>query len=185
MLLKIVAFVIPLGFDTLAISIVLGLRKFGPWRAAALFAFFEGVMPIVGIGLARVVGMRLETAAVVVGGIILIAIGVHAIREASEGCDETEGLSFDSLRSSLLAGVAISTDELAVGFPLGASGIPIVTVLTAIVLQAFIVTAAGIALGNRIGLALGKRASRYAQFAAGAAFSSVGIWLIAERLVGL
>lgn len=70
------------------------------------------------------------------------------------------------------------------GFPLGASGIPIVTVLAAIALQAFIVTAAGIVLGNRIGQALEKRASQIRTVCGGGRLSSVGIWLIAERLLG-
>jgi putative Mn2+ efflux pump MntP len=49
MILKIVAFVLPLGLDTLAISIALGLRGSTPWRPALTFAVFEGLMPILGI----------------------------------------------------------------------------------------------------------------------------------------
>ena len=96
MALKIVAFVLPLGLDTLAIAIALGLRDLSPWRPAFTFATFEGIMPIFGIVLARIVGLRFETAAVVMGGIILIGIGVHAIREAMLGEEGTEGVSFSS-----------------------------------------------------------------------------------------
>jgi putative Mn2+ efflux pump MntP len=178
--LKIVAFVLPLGLDTLAIAIALGLRGLNPWRPALIFAIFEGIMPIFGIVLARIVGLRFETATVVVGGIILIGIGFRAIHEALLGEEGGEGLSFSSLRASLVAGLAISTDELAVGFPLGASGLPIATVLIAIAVQTFFVTALGIAVGNRVRAALGRRASRYAGIAAGIAFSAVGLWLILE-----
>ena len=178
--LKIVAFVLPLGLDTLAIAIALGLRDLSPWRPAFTFATFEGIMPIFGIVLARIVGLRFETAAVVMGGIILIGIGVHAIREAMLGEEGTEGVSFSSFRASFVSGLAISTDELAIGFPLGASGLPIATVLIAIAVQTLFVTALGIALGNRVGSALGRRASRYAGVAAGIAFSAVGLWLIIE-----
>jgi len=182
-ILTIVAFVLPLGLDTLAISIALGLRGFRPWRPALTFAVFEGVMPIFGIALARLVGVRFETVAAVIGGIILIGIGIHAIREALEGVEEIENVSFNSLRSSFLAGAAISMDELAIGFPIGASGLPVVPVLIAIAIQALIVTAFGIAIGRRVGSDRGGRASQYAGIAAGVIFSLVGLWLIAERVV--
>jgi hypothetical protein len=48
-IVKIAAFVVPLGFDTLAVAIALGLRGLGPLRAALAFAFFEAVMPLVGL----------------------------------------------------------------------------------------------------------------------------------------
>jgi putative Mn2+ efflux pump MntP len=121
---------------------------------------------------------------VVLGGIILIGVGIHTIREASEVEKEIEHVSFGSVRSSFLAGLAISTDELAIGFPMGASRLPIPTVLMAIALQAFFVTALGIAIGNRFGSGLGLRASRYAGMAAGIVFSLVGMWIIAERVLG-
>ena len=180
MALKIVAFVLPLGLDTLAIAIALGLRGLSPWRPALTFAIFEGIMPVFGIVLAGIIGLRFATAAVVMGGIILIGIGFHAIREAMSGEEGAEGASFNSLRAAFAAGLAISTDELAIGFPLGASGLPIAGVLIAIALQTLVVTALGIAVGNRVGAALGRRASRYAGVAAGIAFSAVGLWLILE-----
>jgi putative Mn2+ efflux pump MntP len=182
-ILKIVAFVLPLGLDTLAIAIALGLRGLSPWRPAFIFAIFEGIMPIFGIVLARIIGLRFETAAVVIGGMILIGIGFNAVREAMLGPEGAEGVSFSSFRASFVAGLAISTDELAVGFPLGASGLPIATVLIAIAAQALFVTAFGIAVGNRVGSALGRRASRYAGVAAGIAFSAVGLWLILEAIL--
>lgn len=183
-ILKIAAFALPLGLDTLAISIALGLRGFAPWRPALTFAVFEGLMPILGVVLARFVGLRFETAAVVLGGILLIGIGANTIREASEVEKEVENISFSSVRSSFLAGLAISTDELAIGFPIGASRLPISTVLMAIAMQAFLVTVLGTAIGNRVGSGLGLRASRYAGIAAGIVFSLVGFWLIAERVLG-
>ena len=182
MILKIVAFVLPLGLDTLAISIALGLRGFAPWRPALTFALFEGLMPIVGIVLGRFVGGRFETAAVLLGGIILIGLGIQSIREVSEVEEEIKRASFASLRSALLVGLAISTDELAIGFPIGASRLPIPTLLTAIAVQAFFVAVLGIATGNRLGSDLGLRASRYASIAAGGVFILLGLWLISERI---
>lgn len=185
MILKTVAFVLPLGLDTLAISLALGLRGVRPLRPAMIFAIFEGCMPIFGIILARVVGMRFETAAVIAGGLILIGIGAHAIREAMEGGEVLTDVSFSSLRSSFLAGFAISMDELAIGFPMGASQLPIAAVLFAIAVQALIVTSLGIVIGGRIGADLGSRASRYAGITAGFIFTLAGLWLIVERVLNI
>lgn len=179
---KIAAFVFPLGLDTLAIAVALGLRGFRPWRPVLLFAAFEGVMPLFGIVLARVVSLRFETAAVVVGGTVLVGIGIHAIHEALHCEEEIQHLSLRSWKTALVAGLAISTDEAAIGFPLGASQLPIGVTLLAIAVQTIFVTAFGVIFGNRTrsGLALGV--SRYAGITAGVVFALVGLWLIAERL---
>jgi putative Mn2+ efflux pump MntP len=179
---RIVAFVFPLALDTLALSIALGLRGFRPWRPAVVFAIFEGVMPLFGIGLARMVSPRFETAAVLIGSLVLIAVGIHAIREAVRAAEEAEKVSFGSLRSMLLAGLAISTDELAAGFPMGTSGLPIGIVLGTIVVQTLLATVIGVTVGNRVRSGLAMSASRFAGIAAGVVFILVGVWLTAERL---
>ena len=178
---RIAAFVIPLGFDTFAVAVALGLRGLRPLRPALSFALFETAMPLIGILVGRYVGLRFETLAVYIGAIILI--GIHALRETLERDNETASLSFESVRGTLLAGLGISTDEIAMGFPLGALGLPIVAVLTAIAVQAFFVTAAGILLGRRIGAALGRMASRIARIVAGVAFLLLGSYLLLERIL--
>jgi putative Mn2+ efflux pump MntP len=179
---RIVAFVVPLGFDTLAVAIALGLRGIGPWRPALVFAVFETFMPIFGIVVGRLAGDRFAAPAEVVGGLVLVGVGIHAFREALKEDDEAAGLSFGSLRAATLAGIGISMDELAVGFTIGTARLPIITVLIAIGVQAFVVTAGGILLGRQVGEALGRRASRFSGIAAGVAFCAVGLWLVAEPL---
>jgi putative Mn2+ efflux pump MntP len=68
LLFKIVTFVIPLGFDTAAVAVLLGLRSIHPLRPAFTFAIFEAVTPLVGLWLGRVIGARYETMASVLGG---------------------------------------------------------------------------------------------------------------------
>src|ERR1700736_6531265 len=104
MLLKIAVFVVPLGFDTLAVALALGLRGMRPFRPALTFALFEAVMPLVGLVLGRVVGARFETPAVVFGGIVVLGVAVYMAREALEEKDEAETLSFTSLQTAALAG---------------------------------------------------------------------------------
>lgn len=182
MIWRVFAFVFPLGLDTLAIAVALGLRGFRPWRPALLFTVFETIMPIFGIVLAREIGARFETAAVVTGGIVLIAVGFHAIWEAVEGEEEeAERVSFTSWKTTLAAGLAISTDELAAGFPLGISRLPIGLVLLVIAAQTFVMTTFGVIVGNRVGSGVAHGVSRYAGIAAGIVFALVGLWLFGER----
>jgi manganese efflux pump family protein len=122
--LKIAAFVLPLGFDTFAVAVLLGLRGIRPLRPAATLTVFEAVMPLVGLLIGRLVGARFETPAVVVGGIVLLGVAIYMFKEALEQEEEAEKLAFTTLRTAAFAGFGISMDELAIGFPMGTSGLP-------------------------------------------------------------
>jgi manganese efflux pump family protein len=175
---RIAAFVAPLGLDTLALAIALGLRGIAPLRPAIVFAIFEGCMPAIGAALAVLIGGRYAGIAVYLGVAILLGLGVHTIREALED-DEAERLDFGSLRSMALAGFAISVDELAVGFPIGTAGIPIPAVLVIIAVQAFVVTLVGLTFGRH----LGSRAARAAGVGAGVSFILLAAWLAIEHQI--
>jgi len=185
-LARIVAFVLPLGLDTLAIAIALGLQGQRPGqrplRPALLFVVFETTMPLIGIVIGRVVGLWFETPAAYLGGLILLVVGLHTVREARDRENEGQRFALDSLRGIILAGLGISMDEIAIGFPLGALRLPIVAVLGAIAIQTFLVTAGGILVGRKISQRLGMQTSRLAGLAAGAAFVLLGSYLILERI---
>ena len=176
---RIAAFVFPLGLDTLALAVALGLRGIKPLRPAVVFAVFEGVMPLAGVALGSLISAAFGVAALYIGAAILIGLGVHSIREAGEIAENAARFNFASLRSAALAGFAISTDELAFGFPLGSSGLPVAPVLLLVALQAFIVSYAGIALGRW----LGARCSRLAELAAGVTFIALGVYLVLDTLL--
>jgi len=116
---RIVAFVLPLGLDTLAIAVALGLRGQRPLRPALLFVVFETTMPLIGIVIGRVVGLWFEAGAAYLGGLILLAVGLHMLQEARFRQDAAQGIGLDSRRAIVLAGLGISMDEIAIGFPLG------------------------------------------------------------------
>ena len=182
MLERIVAFILPLGLDTLAIAIALGLQGQRLLRPAFVFTVFETTMPLLGFVIGRIVGFWFETPAAYLGGLILLAVGFHMIREARHRKNEAQRFALNSLRGMVLAGLGISMDEIAIGFPLGALGLPIVAVVGAIAVQTFLVTMGGILVGRRINQRLGLQTSRLAGLAAGAAFLLLGSYLILERL---
>ena len=181
MFFKIAAFVVPLGFDTLAVAVLLGLRGIRPFRPALTFAFFEAVMPLIGLLVGRLVGARFETPAVVLGGVVLLGVAIYMLKEALE--DEASEASFTTVRMAAIAGFGISMDELAIGFPMGTSGLPIPETIGAIAAQAFIVTYLGIFAGSRLGAGLGRRASKLAGIVAAGGFGILALYLIAQRFV--
>lgn len=183
LILKIALFVVPLGLDTFAIAIALGLRGIRPLRPAVTFAIFEAIMPLVGLFVGHIVGDRFETAASIVGGLVLVTVALFLGKEALEDEDETANVSFDSLRTAALAGFGISLDEAAIGFPMGTSGLPVPQTLAAIAVQAFVVTLVGITLGKRLGERFGATTSRTAGLIAAAAFGLLGTYLIVQRFV--
>jgi putative Mn2+ efflux pump MntP len=181
--LKIIAFVIPLGFDTAAVAVLLGLRGIRPLGPALTFAVFEAVMPLVGLWSGRMIGVRYETMATVLGGLILLGVAGHLLKEVLEQEDETADFSFSTMRTAALAGLGISMDELAVGFPMGTIGLPIPQTIAAIAVQTFVVTYVGILAGKRLGAKLGRKTSRVAGLVAAAAFAILGGYLIAQQFV--
>ena len=79
---------IPLGFDTFAVAVALGLSSLHPLRPALLFTLFETTMPLIGIAVGRYVGLRFGSLAVYVAATILIGMGVHTLRETLADNDE-------------------------------------------------------------------------------------------------
>lgn len=56
--MTIAALVLPLGLDTLAVALALGLRGMEPLRPALWFTLFETVMPLIGIAAGWRIGAR-------------------------------------------------------------------------------------------------------------------------------
>ena len=114
-------------------------------------------MPIVGLvvgaRLGRVVGVWADYGAAA----LLILVGVLAIREALSDDDDDKAPSVEG-RQLLLTALAVSLDELAVGFSLGVLHVPVAPALAYIAVQALAVTFLGLSFGRRIGARLGERA---------------------------
>jgi len=94
---------------------------------------------------------------------VLIIVALWVLKEVIGGDEETKNVSFSSLGAAMLAGLGISIGELAIGFPMGTSGLPIPATIVSIAAQAFVATLVGISVGKRMGEASGKplRASRW------------------------
>lgn len=185
---RLVLFILPLGLDTFALSLALGVQPLPLARRVRLalwFASFEALMPAVGLLLGLPLGATLGAWSAYLAGALLVLVGLWMAREAaSDDDDEAEKLGTlgQGLRWGLVGlGLSVSLDELAVGFSFGVLGLPLGLGLVLIGAQALCLSLLGQALGSRAGAALGERA----ELAAGVFLGLLGLALIVTRALGL
>jgi len=182
-LLKIVLFVAPLALDSFALAAALGTER--PTRSqrirlTSIFVLFEGGMPIVGLMVGAPIAHLLGSAADYVAGAALLAVGGWMLLSD----DDEEGMSkrfLDATGFTVLAlGLGISLDEMAIGFTLGLSQLPVVGVIIAIAVQALVATQIGFAIGTRIG----EKWREGAEKLAGVILVVLGFVMIFQRIIG-
>jgi manganese efflux pump family protein len=168
-----------LGLDTLGVSIGLGLsglERRQQLRFGVSFALAEGFTPLVGFLLGLAVAQAVGDVASFAGIIVLLAVGVYAIREAMR--EESPDFRQVSNWRLVVLALSVSMDELAVGFSLGLFGVPVPLAIAYIATQAFVVTIVGIKLGARLGELLAERAG----LVSGLALTLLGLLLLADKL---
>ena len=181
-LLKIVLLVLSLGLDTFTVAVALGIAGIGQRsrvRVGASFALFEGCMPLVGFVAGRIVSGALGEAASILGIVVLFGVGVWMVFESLSG-DEEMDLQVESWRGLILTSISVSLDELAIGFSMGALGLPIGLTVALIAVQALALTLVGTAIGNRVGEELAERA----ETVAGLVLCGLALVLAVERVTG-
>lgn len=183
MVLKLLAFVLPLGLDSFAVAAAVGAARRTSWRdrlrISAIFVLFEAGMPLLGMVLGRALAHGIGRVADYLAAAAVIGIG--AWMTFGDGDDEEEKASHIFSRHGLALiglGISISLDELAIGFSVGLVRLPIAAVIIAIGLQALIAAQLGLAVGAKIGERWRERAERIA----GVALILLGIYLIATQL---
>jgi putative Mn2+ efflux pump MntP len=182
--LKLIAFVLPLGLDTFAVALTLGIAGL-PARArtriAVLFAGFEAAMPLIGVALGTPLGPAIGSAAAYIAAALVVALGAYMLlsRDNDEG-ERLLSMTRRGLYGALALGVSISLDELAIGFSAGLLRLPLTALVIAIAAQAIIVTQIGVRLGRRVGERWRESAERIAAIA----LITLGVVLVASTLSG-
>jgi manganese efflux pump family protein len=180
-MIRLLAFVLPLGLDSFAVAAALGAaRPAGAAmrvRVSVIFVIFEAGMPLLGIaaggGLARVIGATADYLA----GAAVIGVGIWMLA-SRDGDEDVAGRVTSAHGLAILAlGVSISMDELAIGFSLGLVRLPVVPVIVAIAVQALLASQLGLALGALVGGRFRERAEQVAAVA----LIVLGGYLIAQR----
>jgi len=180
---KLLGFVLPLGVDTLAVAAAIGALRVRGWarlRVSLIFVVFEAGMPLIGVAigapLARVVGGVADYLAIAV----LIALGLWMLLSRGDDDDRAGRLLAARGLPLIGLGLSISLDELAIGFSLGLTGLPIAAVVVAIAVQTLVVSQLGMAIGDR----LAERFRETLERIAGAALILLGLALLGEALAG-
>lgn len=178
-----VAFVLPLGLDSFAVAAAIGaaggLTSRDRWRISALFVLFEAGMPLVGLALGAPLARVLGATADYVAAAAVIGIGAWMLLHGDSDDEEEKAGRLATARGVALIGlgVGISLDELAIGFGLGLTRLPLVPVVVAIGVQAFLAAQLGLRLGARIA----ERYREAAERLAGIVLVALGVVLVVER----
>jgi putative Mn2+ efflux pump MntP len=148
-------------------------------RVGIAFGLFEALMPLAGLLLGQAVAGYLGNIAKYVAGAILVLTGAYTIwqgRRVSEEAKQPIGLQTHRL---IVTALALSIDNLAVGFALAVYRINIVLAAATMGVVSVALSLLGLELGSR----LGTRVEAWSEEIGGSVLILVGI-AIAAGLLG-
>ena len=172
-----------LSMDALAVAICKGLSMAKmSWRKGIIvglwFGGFQALMPLISYLLGAQFESKITAFDHWIAFILLGLIGVSMIREAfgEEDCQEAD----DSLdvKTMLTLAVATSIDALAVGITFAFLQVEIVPAVSFIGVTTFIISVAGVKIGN----VFGSRWQKGAQIAGGVILICLGVKILVEHL---
>jgi putative Mn2+ efflux pump MntP len=163
---------VALGLSNFAAAIgigVSGVRGRDRVRIAVVFGVFEAGMPVLGVVLGQGLASSLGHVARWLGGAALIVIGVTGVVLARRGSRPAAGQPW-RLGRVVAGGLALSADNLAAGFALGAYHTGLAVAATVFGVVSVVMSLAGLELGA----ALGARASDRCELVASVMLIAVG-----------
>ena len=129
-------------------------------RVGLIFGIFETGMPLLGLLLGRGLAHALGHAAHWIGAGLLIAIGCYAVLQAvrDRAADQRKPVLAGRRTGQLLVtGIALSIDNLAVGFALGTYHVSLPVAAITIGAVSVTLSLIGLELGDRLGTRTGER----------------------------
>jgi putative Mn2+ efflux pump MntP len=156
---------ISLGLSNFAAAIGIGVSGIDAQtrlRVGVIFGLFETAMPILGLLLGRSLASTLGHAAHWIGAALLIATGLYALVQAvcspnSKGAGDPARPDGQRTGRLLLTGLALSIDNLAVGFALGTFHVNLVITAVLIGAVSIAMSLLGLELGDRLSTKIGDR----------------------------
>ena len=147
-LVKTVLFVLPLGLDVLSVSTALGtlgLTGWARWRVSLVLASCQIGAMLAGLVLGAELAAAIGEPADYVGAGVFIVLGAYLLvdRDTSEVERVRKRIS-ENVLGLIVLGISISPDELAAGFGLGLSHIPVAAGFAAMALQGVIASQVGL-----------------------------------------
>jgi putative Mn2+ efflux pump MntP len=159
--LALVLVAVSLGVSNFAAAIGIGLSGTSARRrfeVGIIFGLFEALMPIIGLVLGHRVVHEPGHAAHWLGGGLLIATGIYGLLISSRlATPETNHDAWHTGRL-VLSGLALSIDNLVVGFALGTYHVAVLVAAATIGAVSTTLSLLGLELGSRLGSRTGERA---------------------------
>lgn len=173
---------IGLSMDAFAVSICKGLAMDRiTWKKAAAvgawFGVFQALMPAIGYFLGSAFEAYITSIDHWVAFVLLALIGGNMIRE-SFGNEEAAANASLGFRTMLLLAVATSIDALAVGITFAFLGVRLLPSVLLIGCTTFLISAAGVRLGN----VFGEKYQKKAEFFGGVILILLGLKILLEHL---
>lgn len=163
-MLAVLLVAVSIGLDNFAAAIGIGVSGVDArtrWRVGAVFGFFEAAVPVVGLLLGRGLASTLGRPAHWIGAALLIATGLYALAEAIRGphgeAEAGDRYATQGAGRLLVAGLALSIDNLPVGFALGTYHVSVAVAALVIGAVSVALALTGLELGRRLGTRTGER----------------------------
>jgi manganese efflux pump family protein len=169
-MLALVVAAVSLGLDNFAAAVGIGMSGVTArtrLRVALVFGAFESGMPLAGLVLGGVVAGQIGHAARPVGAGLLIAVGGYSLltsardQVAEDHAGPPPPASPGTVRL-VLTGLALSLDNLVVGFALGAYHAPVVAGAVTFGAVSVMLTLIGLELGSKVARWVGPRGEQLA-----------------------
>lgn len=150
------------GVSNLVAAVGLGMSGVDArtrWRVGLVFGAFEAGMPVVGLLIGEHVATQIGQASRWIGGALLVGVGLVGligpirVGRGEESPDTTPNPGELGLPRLLLSGLALSLDNLVIGFALG-------TYQTGILLSALVIGSVSVAM-SLAGLEIGARVGQW------------------------
>ena len=173
---------VSVGLSNFAGAIGIGLSGISArtrLRVGIAFGLFEAVMPLLGLLIGQAVAGPLGGIAKYVGGGLLVLTGAYTIWQGRRTEKEEAAPKALHTRHLVVTALALSIDNLAVGFALGVYHIQIVLAAVTIGVVSVGMSLIGLELGSR----LGARVEAWSEELGGAVLIGVGI-LLATGILG-
>ena len=186
---SIIIIAVALAMDAFSVSISAGAAIGNPgprhyFRLAFHFGLFQFMMPIIGFFGGMYLESYIRSYDHWIAFALLLFIGLKMVRESfkkeNPDCPADERKDPSRGWSLIVLAVATSIDALAVGLSIGVLNRPILLPSIIIGVVCALFSVAGVALGNRVGSLVGKRAEAIG----GIMLVAIGIKILIEHLAG-
>jgi len=153
-------------------------------RVGIAFGAFEGLMPVVGLLLGASVAGYLGNAARYIGAVILVVTGAYTIWQgrrsgrAERQSGTVAAVTGLGTHQLLITALALSIDNLAVGFAIAIYNVPIFEAAVLMAVVSVAMSLVGLELGHRVG----RRIEQWSEEIGGGVLIAVGMALGAGLL---